>query len=425
MSDDSIKFKTKFAKLVSTFSHAPFLSIPAFLAINYFWQDNTGFFLNASVCILFGAVLPISVIILWGIRFKKATDMEEREDRNYPLALVVVTYFIGFIILHYLNAPLLATLLMFCYFSNTFIVFLINLYWKISVHSMGVAGPTTALIFGFGPIGSIFGLLIPIVMWSRVYLKKHTIAQTILGSSLGFILTALQIYWGFKIYNLTIDIIPILWLSYAFVAPSVVLSIAGYLNRKGMHDGYTRKVFHFAGFISIAIFLKYAPQFISIIFILTGILYICISSFSGNGFLWFEGIRRKSDYPNETLYVLLPMICAILGLSLGWIAFKGAFIGTGMLCVAIADAIAEPVGVKFGRHKYKVFSLTGTFTERSLEGSLSVLISCTLIIFLTLNNVFISLLIGIILSIIEAISPRGSDNLTILVCATIGLALVS
>jgi hypothetical protein len=91
------------------------------------------------------------------------------------------------------HAPLLTTVVMFGYFVGTLFLFFINLYWKISIHTMGIAGPTTVLVFVFGYWGALLGLLLPPVIWSRVYLKKHTVAQAITGAILGFVLTAIAL----------------------------------------------------------------------------------------------------------------------------------------------------------------------------------------------------------------------------------------
>jgi membrane-associated phospholipid phosphatase len=122
-------------------------------------------------------------------------DIPERTERNYPLILVILSYVLGTVILYALNAPAITTILMFCYFSNTLILFFINLYWKISIHALGVAGPSIALIYVYGPFGVIFSLIIPLVMWSRLYLNKHTVSQVIMGAMLGLVFTALQIYY--------------------------------------------------------------------------------------------------------------------------------------------------------------------------------------------------------------------------------------
>ena len=111
-------------------------------------------------------------------------DITDRTKRTLPLFFAICSYLIGFFVLLSMGAPALTTALMFVYSSNTLIILFINLSWKISIHTMGVAGPTVALTFLFGFSGLLFGLLIPLVMWSRVKLKKHTISQVLAGGLL-------------------------------------------------------------------------------------------------------------------------------------------------------------------------------------------------------------------------------------------------
>ncbi|WP_174589851.1 hypothetical protein [Methanocella conradii] len=417
--------KEKLARAVSNIAQAPIISIPAFGLINYFSLDFYGFVFMTSLCILFAGVLPVLVVMLWSRNKKSESDLPQKEDRIAPLVIVITIYLAGTAALYAAGAPLLSTALMFCYFSNTLIVFFINIFWKISIHSMGVMGPTVALIFAFGAPGAFLGLVLPVVMWSRIYLKKHTISQVIMGALLGFVLTAAQIYLVYAQSGIRPDITLILWLVYAFIGPSIVLGAAGIMNGMGVLDGYTRKFFHFIGFVSIAAFLRYAPAEAAMIFIALGIVYVGIACFSGNGFPWFDGIRRKADSPNETIYVIMPMVSTVLGLAVCWALFGHPAVEVGMLCVAVGDAMAEPMGVLFGRHKYKVFSLMGSPSERSVEGSLVVLLSCSAIIFLFTGSPIFSLALGAILSLVEAVSPRGTDNFTVFLVSAVGIAIRS
>jgi membrane-associated phospholipid phosphatase len=50
------------------------------------------------------------------------------------------------------------------------------------------------LIYVFGYYGILFGLIIPLVMWSRVYLKKHSTYQVLAGAAYGLLVTGLQFY---------------------------------------------------------------------------------------------------------------------------------------------------------------------------------------------------------------------------------------
>jgi len=191
--------KKNFAEFISNAAYAPLVSIPVFALINYFLLSLSDFIVITSFCVLFAGIMPI-LLVLWWLKEKNGNgtkidmDIPERTERNFPLLMVILSYAIGVIVLYLLNAPLITTILMFCYFSNTLIVFFINLRWKISIHAMGVAGPATVLIYVFGVAGVIFSLIIPVVMWSRVYLKEHTLSQVIMGAALGFFATAIQIY---------------------------------------------------------------------------------------------------------------------------------------------------------------------------------------------------------------------------------------
>ncbi len=72
----------------------------------------------------------------------------------------------------------------------------INLKWKISAHAAGSVGPATgiAIVFGWWTLL----ITVPItagVLWSRLYLKKHTLAQVIAGTMLAIGCYALVFLW--------------------------------------------------------------------------------------------------------------------------------------------------------------------------------------------------------------------------------------
>lgn len=195
MSDwNSYKFKETLANIISTFGNAPLIAIYIFLVLGYYFLKGPEFITVTSVSIGFSAIIPSIIAYLWIKNKNIEVDMPNKEDRVYPLLWILLSYLLGVIILYIIHAPLIITVLMFCYFSNTLIVLFISLFWKISIHSVGIAGPVAFLIYVFGYPGLIFLLLIPIIMWSRLYLKRHTLSQVIAGAGLGFILTTAQIY---------------------------------------------------------------------------------------------------------------------------------------------------------------------------------------------------------------------------------------
>ena len=195
--------KRKWAAAISNATIPPVIAVLTFALINYSRSGGLSFIALTFLTTLFAAIVPLSILIIWARR-TNAHDMDvpTRTDRNHPLLLATVSYLIGTAVLLIIRAPLLSTALMFGYFAGTLFIFLVNLRWKISIHTMGIAGPTTVLVFVFGYWGALLGLLLPPVIWSRVYLKKHTVAQAIAGAVVGFLLTASAL-WLVLAYGLS------------------------------------------------------------------------------------------------------------------------------------------------------------------------------------------------------------------------------
>jgi membrane-associated phospholipid phosphatase len=187
--------KRKWASFISDITIPPVIAVLMFSLINYSLLRGLAFVAVTCITTLFAAIVPLSMLLLWETRTKAKIDLDvpARTERGHPLLFACTSYLIGTAALVAAHAPLLTTVLMFGYFAGTLCLFFINLYWKISIHTMGIAGPMTVLIFVFGYWGVLLGLLLPPVIWSRVYLKKHTVAQAITGAVLGFVLTAVAL----------------------------------------------------------------------------------------------------------------------------------------------------------------------------------------------------------------------------------------
>ncbi len=181
------------AKIISSVTLPPVFSIPTFVVLNYLFLGPVNFIVPTIISIIFGAFIPILTSLILIKKLKTDIDITDRKKRTLPLILAISSYLIGFLVLYMISAPAVITALMFIYGSNTIMILLINFYWKISIHSMGIAGPTAAFIYAFGITGAFLGILIPFVMWSRVKLNKHTFSQVLAGTVLGLVSTWLQL----------------------------------------------------------------------------------------------------------------------------------------------------------------------------------------------------------------------------------------
>ena len=109
---------------------------------------------------------------------------------------------------------------------------------------------------------------------------------------------------------------------------------------------------------------------------------------------------------------------AISLMLLAFITFKNiefSYIGAlGILIMGYGDGFAAIVGVKYGKHKFKVLG-----NNKSLEGTLamflfSFIVSLVILyIFNPVNIILYSLVLSVVATILEAFSPYGFDNLTV------------
>jgi phytol kinase len=217
--------------------------------------------------------------------------------------------------------------------------------------------------------------------------------------------------------------------SVAAILGSGILS--GTLKRRaGWPTGYTRKLFHFLIFFTaVGLHLWGGMPAVNVLGLGMGI-YVILVVRAGEGNLFFEALAREKDAPRRGYFIVIPYLTTALGGLLSNELF-GTCAVMGYLVGGAADAAAEPVGVRFGRHRYRVLSLRKVETaERSIEGSLSVaaisfILSAVFFLAyyrLPLSPTFLSsIVLSLAVALVEAASPHGADNLTIQVTAS-GLA---
>lgn len=191
MNLDEYSFTVSFnflAELISALTHTPLFAIFVFLVLGFYLSPHE-FLVVGGVGAFFGGVLPLAICCLYAMSKNVDFDIPNRMDRAIPLLIVIPSYLVGLIVLYGVSAPVVICVLMFGYFIVAFLVVLISFYWKISLHVMGIAGPSVVLAYVFGLPGLVFGLiLVPLVMWSRVYLGRHTVLQVIIGALMGLCL---------------------------------------------------------------------------------------------------------------------------------------------------------------------------------------------------------------------------------------------
>lgn len=155
---------------------------------------------RTKMVLLFGLVIIAIVVVplLSVVHLKRrgrtaSLDVPERANRINPFLISILGYFIVWALLKLTGAPQPVTVLMWIYTTNTAIATFITHYWKISIHGMALGGPIAALGWVVSPGFYWVAIAAPLIVYSRVKLKAHSIAQVICGFLLGFLLTLIQL----------------------------------------------------------------------------------------------------------------------------------------------------------------------------------------------------------------------------------------
>jgi phytol kinase len=213
------------------------------------------------------------------------------------------------------------------------------------------------------------------------------------------------------------------------------LMLAGRLKiRRRWRTGYTRKLFHFLIFSSVVVaHAIWKTPGVCLFGAMTTVV-IAYALLRGPGHFMYEAMARENDEPRRTHYVVVAYFATLIGGLLSSIFFPHAAV-LGYLVCGFGDAIAEPVGTRFGKHQYRAPAIRGVRAVRSLEGSASVFLvsTLTLILFmafsahfaLTAHSALIAILIAAVSTAVEAVSPHGWDNTTLqVVPAWLGAVLL-
>lgn len=188
----------KLAQFISTIFH-PIL-LPTWMFLIFILSGICELsYIKYEIClaVIFGTTFVLPIITLLALkRFKiiESITMEKREDRFVPLFIMVLSlyatsrFFSGIGALALYNFYLISNLVL------CVVVFWINLFWKISMHSIGWGGFVATLFIMatasariYLPYLLISILLSGIVGSARLYLKSHSASQVYTGFAVGFL----------------------------------------------------------------------------------------------------------------------------------------------------------------------------------------------------------------------------------------------
>ncbi|NTV92729.1 MAG: phosphatase PAP2 family protein [Chlorobiaceae bacterium] len=148
--------------------------------------------------VMFMASTVVPMLLIFGLKkIGKVSDynISFREQRFLPLLVLTGVNLLGYELLKQVDAPRLLTGILLFNAVNSVFILLVTLQWKISIHLFTLSSSIAMLTIQFGSLSLWLLLLIPLLMWSRIYLKAHNFMQTLIGSIIGFVVMFAELKW--------------------------------------------------------------------------------------------------------------------------------------------------------------------------------------------------------------------------------------
>jgi membrane-associated phospholipid phosphatase len=133
------------------------------------------------------AAAAVAGYVLFMRRRSRVGDfwISARAERLTPAVFLLAAFVALLAALVLLDAPQDLTLLTLSMGIASTAVAGITLLWKASAHCTVAGHAAAAGLVLLGPPGCVFLLVLPLVVWSRVKVKAHTLLQTLAGAAVG------------------------------------------------------------------------------------------------------------------------------------------------------------------------------------------------------------------------------------------------
>lgn len=178
----------------------PVWLIPAMIAVAVGWSVMNG--LRWRFLVLLTAIdgfIPFLYFIHL-LKTKEISDWDttKRKERFRLYGFTIAVHAVGLLLALLFGKIILAKIL-FSFWILAFVFFEITLQWKISVHTGVSSAAVTFLTFLFGIHWVGLFVIVLLIGWARVVIKKHTWAQAIAGA----IVAAMLLFFCFTILRIS------------------------------------------------------------------------------------------------------------------------------------------------------------------------------------------------------------------------------
>ncbi len=178
-----------FAKAISFFLGPVFILLPIpFILVAKFTQDYSYALKWTIFSYVF--ILAVALFVIIGVFLGAFSNFDVSKREQRPLlfsfsAFAIFCYLLSLIVLH---GPRILFLALFTIVLGLIAIVIVNKWIKASIHVAIVTSVVLLMVIIYKGYSFLLLPLIPLLAWSRVKTKKHTLMETIIGSILGIVI---------------------------------------------------------------------------------------------------------------------------------------------------------------------------------------------------------------------------------------------
>lgn len=174
------------AKLISYLSNPLIIALPAPYIIVYKISQDTVYAWKWEIFSI-GFFIAVGLFVAYGVwrGFFSDIDISKREERKPLFIFVSITTILYLCSIVLLKGPEILLLSVVGCILGIVVIALINTHIKASIHVATISAFISSLAILYGGSYLLGTLLIPIIAWSRVKTKRHTIAEATTGGIFG------------------------------------------------------------------------------------------------------------------------------------------------------------------------------------------------------------------------------------------------
>lgn len=174
------------AKLTSDILNPFLVSFVVIILLAFESTSSTSDALKWSLIAIALSVLPVFAVVIYLVRHRKLEGIfvNPREQRTRIYLLATTLAIVSCAVLYFLKVPELLMATFVVGLAAIVVFMVINIFWKISLHTAFIAASVTVLTIIYGVAGVWTALLLLLVAWARIEMKLHSPAQVASGALL-------------------------------------------------------------------------------------------------------------------------------------------------------------------------------------------------------------------------------------------------